>query len=247
MSTTGMVFGAVTTAVLLPVSIYSTMTASEPSSFFYGFPLILHNRFPVIQIVITGILSILYFVELMAIREADLMLHNGKKKVEEELDASWSLVGSLVFAYLVLATFAGNAFDTRMEKCGGLTINCIPNDISPSANALFVIGQVAIPFYTFASLFCLPVVAGLIAMFIPEFVAAATSMTAMHPASRAVTRTAKQHRPDHLIEEELWAIMRRQDVTDAQTERLFRELSPLRRFHTSGGIHQARQGGTAAA
>ena len=101
-----------------------------------------------------------------------------------------------------------------MEKCGGLTINCIPNDISPSANALFVIGQVAIPFYTFASLFCLPVVAGLIAMFIPEFVAAATSMTAMHPASRAVTRTAKQHRPDHLIEEELWAIMRRQDVTD---------------------------------
>ena len=73
----------------------------------------------------------------------------------------------------------------------------------------------------------------LIAAFVlgfPTFIRGLVLARTRHPAKKAVERTVARRRPDYEIERELWAIMRRQDATDAEIERRFHELSPWRRW-----------------
>lgn len=191
--------------------------ASTASSLYYAFPISMANS------------PILFFAYIAIVVGMYKGLEYCLNLYEDNYDKGRviELFRIVVWIFICLAVtgwFAGFSFYERFERKCWLTSAC------PAGTIGGVFGTFASIPYFFLSLAFLPALATVAAGTSPAWVGALIAMSTTHPAEQAVTRTVHRKRPDTEIERELWEIMRRQDVSDAQIQRTFDELSPLRKW-----------------
>lgn len=221
MSTEGMmsierpIAGNIAFGVFLIIFGCIVLAAETTASPYYGLTVFLISYFPISLLVSIAVIGIFFGLLSRMNSTSDEIIGLSDKNIKDKI--SELVMGAI--AFVVVGTGTGIFHRSLMET----------GDAS-GANPKILLGMWLSVFYMFGFPLYLSYLGRFLVGNYPIWIAGYVALTTTHPATGAVTRSLGRKQPDYVIERELWAIMSRQDATDLEIERKFRELSSLRQM-----------------